>query len=523
MQKTGLTGKSAAGLAGQAAKPGRIRRVVIVGGGTGGWLAAAAFAKLLGGIVDVQLIESEEIGIVGVGEATIPQIRTYNAALGIDEDEFIRATQGTFKLGIEFRNWRRAGHSYFHTFGENGMPLARTPFHHYWLRARQAGHVGFDDLWSFSPNAQACLRGKFTRSAFEMAGRSMSIAHAFHFDAALYALYLRGWCEARGVTRTEGKVVDVVQDGETGFVTGVRMEKGDVIEGDLFIDCSGFRGLLIEGALKTGYQDWSHWLPCDRAWAAPTSNTGRLRPYTQAIAHTAGWQWRIPLQHRTGNGHVFCSAHISEDEARAVLLANVEGAVLAEPRLIKFTTGRRNKFWNKNVVALGLASGFLEPLESTSIHLIQSGVSRLIALFPHTGIHQSEIDEYNRQCGLEFERIRDFIILHYHANERADSAFWKERRDMAVPEDLARKMALFAANGVIYREQEDLFAEASWLQVMFGQGLDPVGYHPMADQLSDADLQRFLSDMSAVIARAVDAAPTHEAYIAAHCAARQAA
>jgi tryptophan halogenase len=325
------------------------------------------------------------------------------------------------------------------------------------------------------------------------------------------------------VRRTEGKVVAVEQDGETGFVTGLRLESGDLIEGDLFIDCSGFRGVLIEGALKTGYQDWSHWLPCDSAWAVPTSNKGPLRPYTQAIAHQAGWQWRIPLQHRTGNGHVFCSSHISADEARAVLLANVEGAVLAEPRLIRFTTGRRNKFWSKNVVALGLASGFLEPLESTSIHLIQSGVSRLIALFPHTGIHEAEIEEYNRQCGLEFDRIRDFIILHYHANERTDSRFWTERREMALPEDLARKLALFAANGVIYREQEDLFAEASWLQVMIGQGLDPVGYHPMADQLSDADLERFLSDLRMVIARAVDAAPTHEAYIAAHCAARQAA
>ena len=497
--------------------------MVIVGGGTAGWLAAAGFAKLLAGIVDVHLIESDEIGIVGVGEATIPQIRTYNAALGIDEDEFIRATQGTFKLGIEFRNWRQLGHSYVHTFGENGLPLARTPFHHYWLRARQAGHSRFDDLWAFSANAQACLKGKFTRAPFEMAGRGVSLAHAFHFDAGLYALFLRGWCEARGVTRTEGKVVDVALNGETGFVTGVRMQSGAVIEGDLFIDCSGFRGLLIEGALKTGYQDWSHWLPCDSAWAVPTANTGPLRPYTQAIAHSAGWQWRIPLQHRTGNGHVFCSGHINAEDAREVLLANVEGAQLAEPRLITFTTGRRTRFWNKNVVALGLASGFLEPLESTSIHLIQSGVSRLIALFPHSGVDQAIIDEYNRQCTLEFERIRDFIILHYHATERTDSPFWQERRAMAVPEDLSRKMALFAANGVIYREQEDLFAEASWLQVMYGQGLEPRGYHPMADQLSDADLQRFLSDLSLVITRAVDAAPTHEAYIAAHCAARKAA
>lgn len=496
----------------------RIRKVVIVGGGTAGWLAAAAFAKLLAGIVEVQLIESDEIGIVGVGEATIPQIRTYNAALELDEDEFIRATQATFKLGIEFINWRKLGHAYFHTFGDNGMPLARTPFHHYWLRARRDPR--FADLWCYSPNAQAALKGRFTRAPFEMAGRSVAIAHAFHFDAALYAKFLRGFAEARGVTRTEGKIVSVDQDPESGFVDALRLERGEVIRGDLFVDCSGFRGLLIEGALQTGYQDWSHWLPCDRAWAAPTRNAGPARPYTQSISHSAGWQWRIPLQHRTGNGHVFCSAHISEDEARAVLLANLEGEALAEPRLIKFVTGRRNKFWNKNVVALGLASGFLEPLESTSIHLIQAGVNRLLSLFPHTGIHPAEVDEYNRQCTLEFERIRDFIILHYHANERTDSKFWIDCRNMSVPEELTRKMALFAANGVIYREQEDLFAEASWLQVMYGQGVDPVGYHPMADQLSPADLERFLTDLRTVIGKAVGAMPTHEAFIAAHCAAK---
>lgn len=495
----------------------RIRKVVVVGGGTAGWLAAAAFAKLLAGIVEVELVESDEIGIVGVGEATIPQIRTYNAALDLDEDEFIRATQGTFKLGIEFKNWRRLGHAYFHTFGDNGMPIARTPFHHHWLRARSQPR--FADLWAYSPNAQAALAGKFSRAPFEMGSRQVAIAYAFHFDAALYAKFLRAYAEPRGVTRTEGKIVSVQQNAETGFVESVQLESGAKVEGDLFIDCSGFRGLLIEGALKTGYQDWRHWLPCDRAWAVPTRNTRSARPYTQSIAHKAGWQWRIPLQHRTGNGHVFCSEHISEDEARAVLLGNLEGETLAEPRLIKFITGRRNKFWNKNVVALGLAGGFLEPLESTSIHLIQSGVNRLLSLFPHTGIHQAEADEYNRQCSLEFERIRDFIILHYHANERTDSAFWTQCREMSVPEDLIRKLALFNANGVIYRDQEDLFAEASWLQVMIGQGADPQGYHPMADQLSQEQLTQFLDSIRTVLDNAVAAMPAHEAYIAAHCAA----
>jgi tryptophan halogenase len=496
---------------------GRIRRVVIVGGGTAGWLTAAALSHLLAGIVEVHLVESEEIGIVGVGEATIPQIRTYNGALGIDENAFVRATQGTFKLGIAFLNWRRQGHAYLHTFGDAGMPLGRTPFHHYWLRARTDPR--FADLWAFNPNAQAAISGRFSPQPFPMGSRSGVVAHAFHFDAALYAKFLRNLSEAAGVRRTEGRITAVEQHPESGYVTGVRLETGAVVNGDLFIDCSGFRGLLIEGALKTGYQDWSHWLPCDRAWAVPTRNVAPPRPYTQSIAHEAGWQWRIPLQHRTGNGHVFCSAYISEDEACARLMGNLEGEALAEPRLIRFLTGRRNKFWNKNVVALGLASGFLEPLESTSIHLIQSGVSRLLALFPHTGIDPAQIEEYNRQCGLEFERIRDFIILHYHATERTDSAFWRDRRAMQIPEDLARKMALFAANGVIYRDQEDLFTESSWLQVMLGQGVEPRGHHPMADQLSDNELSGFLTDLHGVITRAVRMMPSHEDYIAANCSA----
>jgi tryptophan halogenase len=495
----------------------RVQRVVIVGGGTAGWMCASALAKLLEGVVEIELVESDEIGIVGVGEATIPQILNFNSALALDENDFIRNTQATFKLGIRFHDWLRLGHDYFHTFGENGVPLNRTPFHHYWLRARADSR--FADLWRFSPNAQAALKGRFTRAPFELGRRSMSIAYAFHFDASLYAKYLRAYAEARGVKRTEGKIVEVTQHPESGFIESVRLERGGVVSGDLFIDCSGFRGLLIEGALKTGYEDWSHWLPCNRAWAVPTRNVGPGRPYTQSFAHKAGWQWRIPLQHRTGNGHVFCNGHISEDEARAVLLANLEGEALAEPRLIKFVTGRRKQFWNKNCVALGLASGFLEPLESTSIHLIQSGVSRLLSLFPGAGIHQATIDEYNRQCGLEFARVRDFIILHYMANERTDSEFWVSCRNMSAPDDLVRKIELFRASGVIYREQEDLFAETSWLQVMYGQGIDPAGHHPIADQLAPPKLEAFLSDVGAVIERATSAMPTQAEFIAAHCAA----
>lgn len=493
----------------------QIKRVVVVGGGTGGWMAASALAKLLGPLIDIELVESDEIGIVGVGEATIPQIMHFNGALELDENTFLRRTQGTFKLGIEFHNWRQKGHAYFHTFGENGMPLARTPFHHYWLRAQ----AQYPDLWAFSPNAMAARAGKFTRSAFQMGSRQAGIAYAFHFDAALYARYLREVAEGLGVRRTEGKIVAVHQSPESGDIRAVQLESGTEIAGDLFIDCSGFRGLLIEGALKTGYEDWSHWLPCNRAWAVPSANVGRLRPYTQSIAHTAGWQWRIPLQHRTGNGHVFCDAFISEDEAAAVLLGNLEGEALADPRLIKFTTGRRRAFWSKNVVALGLASGFLEPLESTSIHLIQSGISRLIQLFPREAINPAEVAEYNRQMGLEFARIRDFIVLHYTANERTDAPFWIDRRNMRLPEELAHKLALFRANAGLYREQEDLFAEASWVQVLIGQGIDPAGYHPMADALPAADLQRFLGDLQRLLATVSAAMPTHEAFIAANCAA----
>ena len=458
---------------------GRVKRVVIVGGGTAGWMAAAALSKLLAGVVSVELVESDEIGIVGVGEATIPQILNYNSALGLDENDFIRATQATFKLGIQFHNWRSQGHAYIHTFGENGVPLNRTPFQHYWLRGRSDPR--FADLWAFSPNAQAAARGRFTRTPFQMGTRSVAMAYAFHFDASLYAKYLRAYSEARGVKRTEGKIVEIRQHPETGFVESVRLERGDIVAGDLFIDCSGFRGLLIEGALKTGYQDWSHWLPCDRAFAVPTRNAGPPRPYTQSIAHQAGWQWRIPLQHRTGNGHVFCSSHISEDEARAVLLGNLEGEALAEPRLIKFVTGRRKKFWNKNVVALGLASGFLEPLESTSLFMIQSSVVRLIRLFPDGGIDPANVAEFNRQSDFEYERIRDFIILHYKATERDDTPFWRHCRTMEVPATLQRKMDLFLANGRIFREDDELFSEESWIQVFLGQGIIPRSYDPLVD------------------------------------------
>lgn len=495
----------------------RIRSVVVVGGGTAGWMSAALLARALGDTVRIRLVESEEIGTVGVGEATIPQIRHFNAFLGLDENAFLAATQGTIKLGIEFVDWRSPGQSYIHAFGEVGRPLGAVPFHHYWLAGRTKG----DDhaLWDYSLNARAAFAGRFDRAVRRAGGAPEPLTYAFQFDAALYARHLRAHAERLGVVRTEGKILSAQLREPDGFVRSVTLESGEVVEGDFFIDCSGFRGVLIEQALKTGYEDWSDLLPCDRAIAVPTANVGPPRPYTQAIARPAGWQWRIPLQHRTGNGHVFCSRFVGEDEAVAQLLSNLEGEPLAEPRTLNFVTGRRKRFWNRNVLALGLASGFMEPLESTSIHLIQSGLSRLLNLFPDKGFAQRDIDEYNRQTGLEFERIRDFLVLHYWVNQR-DEPFWKACREMTVPAELTRKVELFGAHGRLFREPDDLFLEASWLQVLIGQGILPTSCHPMTGQLTDDQLRAFLTDLRKITAESAGALTTHGDFLRQQCAAR---
>lgn len=499
------------------APPNSLRSVVIIGGGTAGWMAASVLSKAFGRALQITLIESEEIGIVGVGEATIPQIRHINNFLEIDENAFLKATQGTFKLGIEFNNWGRLGDSYMHAFGDIGMALGLTPFHHYWLRANAGGGGG--SLWDYSVNCQIAIRDRFAIMERVGASRLSGTRHAFHFDAALYAKFLRGRAEAAGVVRVEGKIVDVRRRGHDGFIEGVTLEGDRRVDGEFFIDCSGFRGLLIEGALQAGYEDWTHWLPCDRAVAAPCAHGQSIRPYTQATARQSGWQWRIPLQHRVGNGHVYCSRFISDDEAADVLKANLEGELLAEPRFLRFTTGMRKRQWMKNCVSLGLASGFLEPLESTSIHLIQSGVSRLVSMFPDRHFDPALIDEFNRQSRFEFERIRDFIILHYHANERTDAPFWIERREMDVPEALQGKLDLFRASGRIYREHEELFTEPGWLQVLIGQHVMPKHYHPLADQLGENQLGEFMANIKTLIERAASTAPAHEAYIRANCAA----
>ena len=493
-----------------------LKKVLIVGGGTSGWMTAAVLLHSLGRGYQIQLIESDEIGTVGVGEATIPSIIKFNQLIGIDEDDFMRRTQATFKLGIQFRNWGAVGDSYIHGFGSMGRKTGLVDFHHYWLKAQQAGRV--DRLDDYSINLLACEKNRFMRARSDNPGSPLAdIRHAFHFDAGLYARYLRGYSEKLGVKRTEGRITRVQQHPETGHVRSVTLEDGSEHEADLFIDCSGFRGLLIEGALKTGYDDWSHWLPCDSALAVPCESVSPLLPYTRATAHSAGWQWRIPLQSRIGNGHVFCSRFMSTDEATSVLLDNLDGKPLAEPRLIRFVTGKRKRFWNRNVVAIGLAAGFIEPLESTSIHLIQQGIVRLVELFPNRGFNQADIDEYNQQTTTEFEQVRDFIVLHYNATQREDSPFWQHCRHMAVPETLRRKTALFAANGRFFHQNDELFNETSWAQVMLGQGIRPQGYHPLVDNTEEDAIWRMLANVKQVMNAVVERMPTHEHFIAANC------
>jgi tryptophan halogenase len=495
-----------------------LRRIVIVGGGTAGWMTAAACARFLERGWQITLVESDAIGTVGVGEATIPQIRLFNAGLGIDEDAFLAATQGSFKLGIEFVDWDRPGSRYMHAFGEVGRGLGLLPFHHWWLAAHAAGKA--EPLGRYSLNEQAARALKFDRLGPRHG--LPPLVWAYHFDAGLYAAFLRRFAEARGVVRHEGRIASVESAGDQ--VQAVHLDDGRRIAGDLFVDCSGFRGLLINQTLGSGWHDWSHWLPCDRAVAVPSARVGNLAgaftPYTRATARAAGWQWRIPLQHRTGNGHVYASKHLSDDEATAILLTNLDGPALAEPRGLQFQAGRRDRVWIGNTVAIGLASGFLEPLESTSIHLIQSGIARLLALLPG---HASEMPvlaaEANRQAAREMEWIRDFIILHYKATTRTDTPFWRQMKMMDVPPELAERMALFAGTGRIRRDHDELFTEVAWAQVMIGQGVMPARPHPIVGTVDAPDLAGFLQTLAGGIDASVAALPDHAHFIARHCAA----
>jgi tryptophan halogenase len=487
-----------------------VRKVVVAGGGTAGWVAAAALSKQLGPLLDIVVVESDEIGTVGVGESTIPTARTFHALLGIDESEFMRATQATFKLGIAFENWARPGDRYVHSFGTVGKSTWMGDFQHFWLHARAQGFAG--DLGDYCFELQAAEAGKFATSA------DATINYAYHLDATLYARFLRGQCEARGVRRIEGKITTVEQHPETGFIETLVLESGERVDGDLFIDCTGFRGLLIEQTLGAGYDDWSEWLPTNRALAVQTHSTGDAVPYTRAIARTSGWQWKIPLQHRVGNGLVYCSDYQSDEAARAELVANLDGEMLFEPRVIRYVTGRRRKAWSKNCVALGLASGFVEPLESTSIHLIMIGVTRLIQSFPFDGCSEALANRFNTLSRDELEAVRDFIVLHYHLNERTGEPFWQRCREMSVPDTLAQRIALFRDNAHAYQAKDELFRVDSWMQVMLGQRLEPRGYHHMGRLMRPEQLRGALGDLKANIAKAVAGMPRHQDFLNRYCA-----
>lgn len=488
----------------------RIRSICIAGGGSAGWMTAAALANALGVGTAITLIESSDIGTVGVGEATIPPIRLFNRTLGIDEAEFVRRTRGSFKLGIEFVDWGRIGARYFHPFGPFGRDFDLVPLHQYWLDARDKGDApALDDL---SMAWAAAKRGKFAPPLADPRSVGSTFDYAYHFDAGLYAALLRDYAEARGVVRIDARIAGADRDGENGNLTAVLLADGRSITADLFVDCSGFRGLLIEEVLGTGFVDWRHWLPCDRAVAVPCE-PGAFTPYTRSTARAAGWQWRIPLQHRTGNGHVHCSAFMGEDEARAILLANLDGAPLAEPRTLRFTTGHRRRFWSHNVVAIGLSSGFLEPLESTSLHLIQAGISKLLALFPTRDMDPLLIDEFNRISIAEFERIRDFLILHYKLTERADSPLWRYCATMAVPDTLQWKIDHFRRYGRLVAREFDLFAAPSWLAVHIGQGNWPVGRDALL-AARGIDGRAHLAKLADAMARAAETMPSHADYVA---------
>ncbi len=490
----------------------RIRRVVILGGGTAGWMTAAALSRSFGRSVSITLLESEEIGTVGVGEATIPTIHWFNDLIGLDEAEFLRATRATFKLGIEFVDWAAPGSRYFHPFGQFGASLPGVAFHHRWLKAQAEGlELPLSDL---SLAGRLAAQGRFAKPGGD--GRSIlsTLGYAYHFDAGLYAAYLRGLSERHGVRRIEGKMQAVERHPETGFVTALTTERGERLEGDLFVDCSGFSALLIGKAMGEVFEDWSHWLPCNRAVAVPCARTAATTPFTRSTARAAGWQWRIPLQHRTGNGYVYASRHISDDEAAATLLANLDGEALAEPRMLRFVAGMRRRAWRGNVVAIGLASGFLEPLESTSIHLIQSGIAKLLTLFPERNCDPALADRYNQLLGRDMDGIRDFLILHYHATSGRDEPLWRHCRTMTLPDTLLAREEQYRRSGRLMLDPEELFRDASWLAVLNGQGITATGYNPLADAIDSATNRAQVQQIADVIARAAPTLPLHDTALA---------
>ncbi len=486
-----------------------IHKVVIAGGGTAGWMVAASLSKLLGKTLDITLVESDEIGTVGVGEATIPTLMTLHELLKIKEQDFMAAVQGTFKLGISFENWRNVDEDYIHSFGWTGKDSWAAGFQHFWLKGKQMGIS--KEFGEYCKEWAAAKKNRFAVLP------NQGLNYAYHFDASLYAKFLRKMAEAHGTVRKEGKISQVEQHPETGFITAVKLDSGERIEGDLFVDCTGFRGLLIEETLEAGYEDWTHWLPCDSAVAVQTESVAPPIPYTRSIAREVGWQWRIPLQHRVGNGVVFSSKHWSDDEAVNKLLTNIEGKRLTDPRVIKFKTGQRLKHWDKNCVSIGLSSGFIEPLESTSIHLIQRAVIRLVQMFPYDGIREPDVNEFNRQMKFEIDNVRDFIILHYHVTNRTDTEFWRQCRDMSIPDSLKHRIELFKGSGRVFKVPTELFGENSWIQVMLGQGLEPEQYHPIVNMMSDEELERFLTGIHGSVGKLVDQLPEHQRFIDHYC------
>ena len=492
----------------------RIRTVVVVGGGSAGWMTAAALSNAMPTGCSISVVESDEIGTVGVGEATIPPIKLFNQTLGIDEGEFLRRTKGAFKLGIQFVDWAESGKRYFHPFGSYGRPFDLVQVHHHWQRAHAAGKAA--ELDEYCMAWAAASAGRFSPPLSDQRHVLSTYDYAYHFDAGLYAGFLREYSEKRGVKRIEGRIADVQLAAVTGFVESVKLQDGRRIEGELFVDCSGFRGLLIEGALHTGYEEWTHWLPCDRAMAVPCTSTADFTPYTRSTARSAGWQWRIPLQHRTGNGYVYSSSYISDDDAVATLLANLDGKTLAEPRPLRFVTGRRLKTWNRNVIAIGLSSGFLEPLESTSLHLIQANIAKLLALFPDRDFDPLVIAEFNRIAASETERIRDFIILHYHLNRRHDGELWRYCANMSIPDTLREKIEHFKRFGRLVQREYDLFGPASWLAVHVGQLNLPERLDPLI-HYRDVDAATWLQKLRDAMATAACQLPTHQHYIDQHC------
>lgn len=487
----------------------KIKKVIVAGGGTAGWMAAASLAKLLGKTLEISLIESDDIPTVGVGEATIPTLIQLHELLGINEQEFLSKVNGTFKLGISFENWRNIDDNYIHSFGFTGKDCWAAGFQHFWLKGHKLGIA--KEFGQYCSELVASQHNKFAITP------KQGLNYAYHIDAGLYAKFLRGIAEENGAKRIEGTIVEVNLNIESGFIDSLTLASGRVVEGDLFIDCSGFKGLLIEQALNTGYDDWSHWLPMDSAIAVQTESVAEPVPYTRSMAHEAGWQWQIPLQNRVGNGIVFCRKYLSDDDVKQRLLSNLEGKPINEPRVIQFQTGTRRKHWNKNCIAMGLSSGFIEPLESTSIHLIQRSITRLIQMFPYDGIREPDVSEFNSQMQSEVEHIRDFIILHYHVTDRADTPFWRFCKSMDIPDSLKHRIDLFKQTGRVFKQPNELFGENSWAQVMLGQGLMPEQYHPIVNMMTDDELDSFLRGIDQYVSTLVSQLPSHQDFIHYYC------